>query len=110
MARVRSPEPVDGLGFVPDHGQALSLWSQEPDDVHLEAVHVLVFVDQHEAEAVGQVRAQIFVAQEGAPVEQEVVKIQQGGAPLARGEVPEQRSDGFRMRFAPGVLRRYEIA
>ena len=110
VAWVRPAEPVDRLRFVADHGEALSLRSQQPDDVDLEAVHVLVFVDQHETETCGEMWSQIFVPQERAPVEQEIVEVQEGRAPFAGGEVPEQRSDDVRMRCAPRVFRWHDIA
>ena len=55
-------------------------------------------------------RSQIFVPQEGAPVEQEIVEVQEGRAPFASGEVPEQRTDDVRVRCAPWVFRWHDIA
>ena len=58
----RTPGSRRWLGLVADHCRALSLWGQQPDDVHLEAVQVLVLVDQHVAKAISQVRPEFLVA------------------------------------------------
>ena len=73
---VGSAEAVDALGIVAYHADALPLACQEPDDLMLGEVRVLVLIDQHEVEAflpgVGHVG---IAAQQQPGVQQQVVEV-----------------------------------
>src|SRR5690606_26061007 len=47
MAAVSAPEAVHGLRVVADHGEADAVGTQQPHDVDLDLVDVLVLVDEH---------------------------------------------------------------
>lgn len=109
-ARIRPPEAVDGLGFIADDSETLSARGQQPDDVHLEAVQVLILVHQYVAKTLCEVRAQLVVAHQGTPIEKEIIEIEEGGAALAGGEIPEELADDLEVRLTPRVLQWHEFA
>ena len=67
------PPAVDRLEVVADHGQLAVALAQAPDDLHLEAVHVLVLVDQQVLDSGLHGGSDHLVGGEPAPVEQQVV-------------------------------------
>ena len=67
---------VDGLGVVADAGDAAAVGPQQRDDVGLQGVGVLVFVDQHVVEALAHARAGRRVGEQAAPEEQQVVVVE----------------------------------
>ncbi len=69
-------EAVDGLGVVADAGDAGAVGPQQADDVGLERVGVLVFVDQDVVEALAYAGAARRIGQQAAPEEQQVVVVQ----------------------------------
>ena len=121
MAGVGAAEPVHGLGVVAHAGQPGSVGPQQPDDVGLDRVHVLVLVDEHGVEHAAQGRTGAVVGQRGAPQQQQVVEVDKPVAALARdvpaehlgqlaGEVgaprvavPHHLGDGAAGVHAPGV-------
>ena len=109
-ARIGPPEAVDGLGLVADHREALSVWGQKPHDVHLEAVQVLVLVDQHVAKALRQLGAQLVVAHEGTPIQEQVIKIEEAGAAFASGEISKELTDDGDVGLTPWVLQWHQLA
>ena len=58
--------------------------AQASHDVDLQAVDVLVLVHQHVVEGVGHARSDHIVGRERAPVEEQVIEIEQGQLALAR--------------------------
>ena len=109
-ARIRPPEAVNGLGLVTDHREALAVRGQQPHDFHLEAVQILVLVDQHVAKALGQLWPELVVPHQGTPIEEEIIEIEEGRAAFAGGKIPEQLADDLEVGFTPRVLERHQIA
>ena len=58
VANGRGAERIDRLGVVADHGEAAAAGLQRQQDRGLQAVGVLVFVDQHVIEAAADVVGQ----------------------------------------------------
>ena len=86
VLRARTAEPVDRLGVVADDGQAVApvRWATEGAQyVHLERVDVLVLVDADVVDLSADQRTESFVGRSSAPVEEEVVEVQQSEHPLA---------------------------
>ena len=76
VAHGRGAERIDRLGIVADHREAAAAGFQRQQDRGLQAVGVLVFVDQHVIEAAADVVGQGGVADHLRPVEQQVVVIE----------------------------------
>ena len=55
VAHRRGAERIDRLGVVADDGEPAPVWLQRQQDRSLQAVGVLVFVDQHMIEAAADV-------------------------------------------------------
>ena len=110
MTGIGATESVDGLGLVADDGQSGAPGRQMAHDVDLQGVDVLVFVDQDEGITVRQVAAEIRMAEQGPPVKEEVVEVQQHRSPLTAGEIAEQGGDRFQVRLDPRVAGRDELA
>ncbi len=102
MLRVGAAEPVDGLGVVADAGQPRAVGPQQPDDVGLNRVHVLVLIDKHRVEHPAQNRARGGVRERGPPEQQQVVEIDKPVPPLVRDVGAEHLSELARDRGAPG--------
>ena len=90
---VRAAEPVHGLGVVADHGQPDAVGTQQPDDVDLDLVDVLVLVDQNVIPTRRHGRAECRVGQQRPPAEQQVVEVQQRLRAFAGDVGPEQVQD-----------------
>jgi hypothetical protein len=88
-------EAVDRLEVVADDGETAFAPAECFDDVDLQAVDVLVLVDEDVVEHRGELRSGLFVDGEGAPVQQEIVEVEQiaGALPLAVG--PEDPADFY---------------
>ena len=76
VAHGRGAERVDRLGVVADHRQAAASGLERQQDRGLQAVRVLILVDQDVIEAAADVVGQAGVADHLRPVEQEVVVIE----------------------------------
>ena len=103
------PEAVDRLEVVADDGQPAVLPMEGSDDVHLQPVDVLVLVDEDVVEHRGQLRPGVVVSGERAPVEQEVVEVEQLGRPLALAVGAEDPSELVQVGEAPGELLREHV-
>ena len=90
VRRVGAAEGVDGLRVVAHAGQALAVGAQQPDDVGLDRVDVLVLVHQDGVEHAAQHRARGRVGQRGPPQQQQVVEVDQAVLAFVRGVGPEQ--------------------
>ena len=73
------------------------------DDVGLQAVHVLVLVDEHVIEGTRELRADHLIGAEGPPVEQQVVEVQDAEGALARSVGAEERRERLAVLLAPGI-------
>ena len=69
MAAVGPAEGIDRLCVVADHRQPVAIRAQQPHDVDLDLVDVLVLVDQHVIEASGDRRSQCGVGQKRPPAQ-----------------------------------------
>ena len=76
VAHRRGAERVDRLGVVADDRQAAAAGLESQQDGGLQAVGVLILIDQHVVEAAADVIGQAGVADHLRPVEQEVVVIE----------------------------------
>jgi hypothetical protein len=76
VADRRGAEGIDRLGVVPDHGQADAAGFHRHQDRRLQAVGVLVFVDEDVVETAADILRNRRLAHHLRPVEQEVVVIQ----------------------------------
>ena len=76
VAHGRGAERIDRLGVVADHRQAAASGLERQQDRGLQAVRVLILVDQDVIEAAADVVGQAGVADHLRPVEQEVVVIE----------------------------------
>jgi hypothetical protein len=95
-------EGIDRLGVVPHHGQARAGGTQLVDDLRLQRIGVLVFIDQHVVEQLADGRSPGGIAQQRVPVQQQVVVIQRGGGFLAIDVGAEQPGQLVRPVAAPG--------
>ena len=87
----RRAEAVDRLQVVADDGDVASRSARSPpDEVDLQAVDVLVLVDEQVVDAPRQLRADDRVLRQRAPVEQQVVEVDDAERALARPVVDEQ--------------------
>ena len=76
VADGRRAEGIDRLGVVADHGQPPALRREQLEDFGLQGVGVLVLVDQHALELPADGRSGLGIGQQGPPVEQQVVVIE----------------------------------
>ena len=90
VRRVGAAEPVDGLRVVADAGQPLPVRLQQPHDVGLDRVDVLVLIDQDRVEHAAQHRPGGRVGQRGPPQQQQVIEVDQAVAALVRDVAAEQ--------------------
>lgn len=74
---------------------------QIADDVHLQAVYVLILVDQHVVEALGELRADHLVRRERAPIQKQVVEIDHAKRLLTRRICLEESCDCFGVLLTP---------
>ena len=77
VPRIGAAEAVDRLCVVAHAGQPRAVGLEQPDDVGLHGVDVLVLVDQDRVEHAAQRRARRVVGQRGAPEQQQVVEVDQ---------------------------------
>ncbi len=97
-------ERIDGLGVVADHGEPRSVRPHRVQDLRLQLVGILVFVDQHMIEVRAHVLGQARLRHHDVPVQQQVVVIENRRALLLLDVGPIQaRQIRFPLR-APGIL------
>ena len=102
VADPRGAEGIDRLGVVADHGEAAAVGPEAEQDRGLEAVGVLVLVDQHVVEAGGEVGGDRRVLHHPGPVEEEVVIVEDGLALLGLDIGGEQLAQALVGAEAPG--------
>ena len=105
VAHGRGAERIDRLRIVADHGEAAALGLQRQQDRGLQAVGVLIFVDQHMVEAAADLGGQRRVAHGLRPVQQQVVVIEHVLALLGLDIGREQLLQLRRPAGAPGERR-----
>ncbi len=86
---------IDRLRVVTDHGEALSVRFQRQQDRGLQAVRILVLVDQDVVEAPADVLRQSRIADGLRPVKQEVVVIE-NALPLLCFDIGREQLPEFR--------------
>ena len=72
----RGAKRIDRLRVIPDDGEAASIGFQRQQDRRLEAVGVLIFVDEDMVEAAADIVGEARVAHSLRPVEQEIIVIE----------------------------------
>ncbi len=77
VARLGGAEGVDRLRVVADHRESVAVGPQREQDLGLQAVRVLVFVDQHGVEAGGDRGSQRRLLHHMPPDEQQIVVVEQ---------------------------------
>ena len=97
-------EGVDRLGVVADDGEALAVGAQQPHDVDLDLVDVLVLVDEHPVPPRTESGTRVGVGEQRAAVEQEVVEVEQPPGTLASAVGAQQLVDRVHVVEAPGEL------
>ena len=95
-------EAVDGLGVVAHAGDAAAAGAQQRDDLGLQGVGVLVFVDQHVVEALAHARSGERVGQQRAPEQQQVVVVEHLLLFFCVGVAGEEPAEALFGRLAPG--------
>ena len=90
MRRVRAAEPVNRLGVIADAGQAAPVGREQPHDVGLHRVDVLVLVDEDRVEEAAQDRPGGRIRQRRLPQQQQVVEVNEPVAALVRHVVTEE--------------------
>ena len=76
VAHLGCAERIDALCIVAHHGEPAAIGLERAQDRGLQAVRVLVLVDQHMVEARGHVRADGRLGHHQRPVEQQVVVVE----------------------------------
>ena len=76
VAHSRGAERIDRLRVIPDHSQAAAVGLEREQDRGLQAVRVLVFVDQHVVEAACNVRRDRRLRHHLSPVKKEVIVVE----------------------------------
>ena len=69
-------ERVDGLRIIAHHRDAFAVGLERVNDVALQAAGVLVFIDQHMVEILGQALRQRGRLHHHVPVQQQIIEIQ----------------------------------
>ena len=76
VAHLGGAKRVDRLGVVADHGQAAAVGLEGEQDAGLQAIGVLVFVDQDVVEARRHRRPELGLGQRRRPPDQQVVEVE----------------------------------
>ena len=97
-------ERVDSLRVVADHGDALAVGLERVEDVALQLVGVLVFVDQHVIEMRRHRLGDAVFAHHRVPVQQQVVEIEHAVLRLALDVAAQQLADVLFAVRTPRVL------
>ena len=105
----RRAERIDRLRVVADHGQTLAARPQRQQDRGLQPVGVLIFVDQHVIEPLGDFRRDRGLLHHVRPVEQQIVVIEHVLALLRFDIVLEQNLQLVLPRRAPRKVRAQNI-
>jgi hypothetical protein len=98
-------ERVDRLGVVADHGEAAARGLEREQDRRLQPVGVLILVDQHVIEALGDIGGNRRLRHHLRPVEQEIVVVEHVLALLGLDISGEQRPQLRLPMLAPGEVR-----
>jgi hypothetical protein len=92
---------VDGLQVVAHDGDVGALAAQAADEVDLQPVDVLVLVDEQVVDPALSCAPDHGVLRQGAPVEQQVVEVDDPEAALARAVVDEEPREVVGVALAP---------
>ncbi len=109
MAGIGAAKAVDRLCVVPDDRESPPGRRQQPDDVDLEGIDVLVLVDKDMVEQARQLRADPFVDKGGSPVEEQVVEVELQAFSLAADICPAQTAYQLGVFHTPGEVRRNDV-
>jgi len=110
MLRVGAAEAVHGLGVVTDAGEPVSVRREQPHDVGLHGVDVLVLIDEHRVEQAAQGRPGGGVRQRRAPEQQQVVEVDQPVPALVGDVVAEEPGELDGEVGAPGEVATYHVS
>ena len=102
VADLGSPKRVDRLRVVADDSQARAIRLQRGEDRRLQAIGVLIFIDEDMVEARGKMRGDLGLARHLRPVEKQVVVIENVLRLLRFDIACEQRLQFFDPAGAPG--------
>ncbi len=102
VPRARRTKPVDRLKVVADDRQPRVPQTQARDDVDLQPVHVLVLVNQHVIEVLGDHRADYIIREQCVPIQQQVIEIEHPESTLAQAVGAEDRGERLPVLPAPG--------
>ncbi len=94
-------ERIDRLGVVAHDGQPTALRAETLEQPRLQAVRVLILIDQHAIEAVADRRPGLLVLQQFAPLHQQVVVVEHVQIAFPIAVTGKQ----FRERFGVFLLR-----
>jgi len=123
VARFGSTERVDRLRIVSDDCDAFVGPAQRPQNIHLQSVHVLIFINQYVIERTSKPWTQPVIEGGGPPEQEKVVEVKHASSPFA-GYVaaanldylldnivrPRRHCRGYRRDGPPSVYRsRIEI-
>ena len=92
VTRFSSTERVDRLCVVSDDGDSIVSPAQRLQNVYLQSVHVLVFIDQYVIERTRKPWAQPVIKGGGPPEQEKVVEVEHASRPFA-GDVPATNLD-----------------
>ncbi len=109
MSGVGAAEAVDRLRVVAHDREPLAVRTQQSDNIDLDPVHVLVLIDQHPIPPGPEPVTGGGIGQQGPPVDQQVIEVEQTALPLAGHKVAEQAVDRLGVVAAPGKLRRHHL-
>ena len=82
---------VDRLRIVADHRESRAIGSQSAQDLRLQLVGVLVFIDQHVVEVRADMLREARLGHHAVPVQQQVIVVEQRGALLLLDIAAKQR-------------------
>ena len=102
VARLRGAERVQRLRIVADHRDARVIAPQRGEDVHLEAVDVLVLVHEHVIERARETRTETIVLRRRPPEEQQIVEVHEPRRSLPLHVAPADRRDLVDALLRPG--------
>ena len=102
VAHLGGAERVDRLGVVADDGEVAAVRAQAQDDLGLQAIGVLVLVDEHMVEARRDLRADDRVGHRLGPPDEQVVEVEDTLRLLLFGVGGEQAAQCVLVVAAPG--------
>jgi hypothetical protein len=110
VPRRRRAEAVDRLQVVADDRHVLAARAQRAHEVDLQAVDVLVLVDEEVVDGPAHLGADDGVERERAPVQEQVVEVEHAEAALAGAVLDEQAGEVVAMALAPRERLGQELA